>query len=162
MTCNNSTIFRRVTLKYKKTFLFVLVVLGFCFISILPAEEDSTTKPEKRSQEPSQTVPSSDHEDLDDEGRSQEDPTDPDAPTTDSGDPNQPAEVLEAINLNNIEMKNIIQKIADFSVILPLPDALFLFINSIVRKMFRYSRYSSIQRARMSSLSCRTPTRSVP
>jgi general secretion pathway protein D len=130
MINNDSTIFRRVSLKYKKSLLFILLTLGFCFNAILLAEEEPQMSPAERTEERGFQRDSSEHFNQGERGRRSgfrradgirrsmrpmEHPADPNASTTDSNDPNQPAEMLEAINLNNIEMKNIIQKIADWT-----------------------------------------------
>ncbi|MCK5878857.1 MAG: hypothetical protein KAH24_03700, partial [Holophagae bacterium] len=100
-------------MKYKKSFLFMLLVLGFCFNRILLAEEEPQTSPAGHIEERGERGRRPDG--MDRPIRSMEDPADPNASATDSNDPNQPAEMLEAINLNNIEMKNIVQKIADWT-----------------------------------------------
>ena len=102
-------------MKYKKSLLFMLMVLEFCIISILPAGEESITNSEERSEERSERYQRSDFRRSDDSERSMEDSADPNTSANDFNDPNQPAEDLEAINLNNIEMKNIVQKIADWT-----------------------------------------------
>jgi len=115
MTHNNSITYKSANLKYKKSLLFMLLVLGFCFNSILPAQEESTTSSEERSEERGERGRRPGFSRSNDSGSSMEDSADSNASATDPNDPNQPVEALEAINLNNIEMKNIVQKIADWT-----------------------------------------------
>ena len=128
----NSAIFRRITLKYKKSLLLVLLVVGFCFNTLLLAEEEPQTSPSKPTEQqnlrhdssersegrPGRRGPGSRREGrMRGPMRSKDVTADPNAAADPNAiaDPNQTAEILEAINLNNIEMKDIVQKIADWT-----------------------------------------------
>ena len=109
-----------------KNIVCVLFALGFCLTAALTAEGQTPdnaseyTEQQERRQYPSGRFQRG--------GRGRRDGSrgsmgmnrpmgpgmmagDPNSPA----DPNAPGEILEAINLNNIEMKNIIQKIADWT-----------------------------------------------
>ena len=114
-------------MKYKKSLLFTLLVLGFCLNTILFAQEEPQANPAERTEERGSQRDSSERFERGERGRRpgfrraggmgrpMDAPADPNASATDPNAPNQPAEMLEAINLNNIEMKNLIQKIADWT-----------------------------------------------
>ena len=95
-------------MKYK-TLFFLLLIAGTCLSPLLIAQEESAKPVEGRRRR--QRPGGSRHEDRMRAGR----PMRPTEQPADPNDPNEPTELLEAINLNNIEMKNVMQKIAEWT-----------------------------------------------